>query len=163
MKAVVERKQKTCCFTGHRSIRAERLPILMQKTEQIVRELIANGVIFFCVGGAVGYDTEVAKLLFRLQESEFPQIKVILIYPFDGFTDSWTPMQQEAYWLLYPKYFKVICVAQKAGRAMYLKRDRQLVDCSAFCICYCTRKTGGTAYTVRYAMQKGLRVFHIID
>ena len=38
-----------------------------------------------------------------------------------------------------------------------------MVDSSAVCIAYCTRKTGGTAYTVRYALKKGLQVINLAD
>ena len=54
---------------------------------------------------------------------------------------------------------KVVYVSQEKEGA-FLARDRKLVDESSFCICYCHRMTGGTAYTVRYARQKGVPVFN---
>ena len=42
----------------------------------------------------------------------------------------------------------------------FLKRDRMLMDEASYCICYCHRLTGGTAYTVRYAMSKGIPVYN---
>ena len=59
-----------------------------------------------------------------------------------------------------PQYDKVVCVAQRASREAYLERDRHLVDSSAYCIAYCTRNSGGTAYTVRYAHQQGVPVYN---
>ena len=70
-----------------------------------------------------------------------PQVKIILGLPFKGYQKYWLPGQQE--------------------RAAFLIRDRHLVDESAYCIGYCTRSTGGTAYTLRYAEKQGLKVWNI--
>lgn len=153
-------RQRTCCFTGHREIREEDLPGILEQTEQVVRRLIEKGVVFFGVGGAIGYDTEAAKLLFRLRAIDYPHIKVILVYPFEGFTSRWSDAQRVGYARLLPQYDKTVCVAQRASREAYLERDRHLVDGSAHCIAYCTRNSGGTAYTVRYAHQQGVTVYN---
>ncbi|MDY4966564.1 MAG: SLOG family protein, partial [Dysosmobacter sp.] len=145
-------RQRTCCFTGHRVIPEKDLPGILERTERAVRRLIEHGVVFFGVGGAIGYDTEAAKLLFRLRTTDYPQIKVILVYPFEGFTSRWNDGQRAEYAArLLPQYDKTVCVAQRASREAYLERDRHLVDGSAYCIAYCTRNRGGTAYTLRYA------------
>ena len=39
-----------------------------------------------------------------------------------------------------------------------LQRNRYLVDHSSRLVCYLIRDTGGTAYTVRYALQQGVPV-----
>lgn len=153
-------RQRTCCFTGHREIREEDLPAILKRTEQVVRRLIEKGVAFFGVGGAVGYDTEAAKLLCRLRATDYPHIKVILVYPFEGFTGRWSDAQRAEYARLLPQYDKTVCVAQRASREAYLERDRHLVDSSAYCIAYCTHNSGGTAYTVRYAHQQGVPVYN---
>ena len=41
------------------------------------------------------------------------------------------------------------------------KRNKHLVDNSKYCICYLTKKTGGTAFTVNYAFEKGLVIYNI--
>ena len=43
------------------------------------------------------------------------------------------------------------------------RRNRHLVDHSGTCICYLTRSTGGTAYTVDYARKKGLRIINVAN
>ena len=97
-------RQRTCCFTGHRVIPEKDLPGILKRTEQAVRQLIERGVVFFGVGGAIGYDTEAAKLLFRLRATDYPQIKVILVYPFEGFTSRWSDEQRAEYARLFPQY-----------------------------------------------------------
>ena len=162
MKAV-ELKKKTCCFTGHRDIPIDRTQEIAERTANEIRRLIVNyGVRFFGVGGAIGYDMLAARVLFRLRETEFPNIKVIIVYPFDGFTNRWSPMQKAEHLRLLTKYDKIVCVCDKPSKEAYLARDRHLVDGSAYCIAYCTRDYGGTAYTVRYARQKGVEVRNIV-
>lgn len=155
-------KQKTCCFTGHRLIPTCDVDKVTARTEIKIRELIVNhGVRFFGVGGAIGYDTLAARVLFRLRSTDFPQIKVILVYPFDGFTSRWNGEQQAEYARLLTQYDKVVCVSQRASREAYLERDKHLVDGSSYCIAYCTRNSGGTAYTVRYAREHGVKIYNV--
>lgn len=156
-------RERTCCFTGHRNIPADRLQMVMAGTEAKVRELILRGYRYFGVGGAVGYDTIVAEMLFRLREREYPGIRIILVYPFDGFISRWSDSQQATYARLLPLYNKRVCVCKSASREAYLTRDRHLVDCSSVCVAYCTRQTGGTAYTIRYAAARGVPVFNVGD
>lgn len=156
-------RERTCCFTGHRDIPADRLQMVMTGTEAKVRELISQGYRYFGIGGAMGYDTIVAEMLFRLREREYPEIKIILVYPFDGFISRWSDSQQATYARLLPMYDKRVCVCKSASREAYLARDRHLVDYSSACIAYCTRQTGGAAYTIRYAAARGVPVFNVGD
>ena len=157
-------KEQTCCFTGHRLIPYHEMDSVTARTEMQIRELILhNGVRFFGVGGAIGYDTLAAQILFRLRSTDFPQIKVILVYPFEGFTSRWTDEQRAEYDRLLPQYDKAVCVAQSGSREAYLARDRHLVDGSAYCIAYCTRSSGGTAYTVLYARERGVEVYNVAE
>lgn len=157
-------KECTCCFTGHRALPAERLDAITAGTESKIRELILrHGYRYFGVGGAIGYDTVAAQILFRLRETDFPQIKVILVYPFDGFTNQWSDRQRTNYVRMLTQYDKTVCVARKREAESYLARNRHLVDNSSFCIAFCTQKTGGTAYTVRYAQQKNVSVYNVAD
>lgn len=101
--------------------------------------------------------------MFKLRSKEYPCIKVILVYPFDGYTSRWTQEQKEVYRQLLPFYNKKVCVADRASRGAYLQRNRHLVDHSSYCISYCTRDSGGTAYTVKYAHSKGLTIINTAD
>ena len=159
----MDRRLYTCCFSGHRNIRGADIPDVMNRTEEYIRTLIDKGVTFFAVGGALGYDTLAAELLFRLRSTELPQIKVCLLYPFDGFTNCWNEADRTRYARMLPQYDKVVRVSNKASREAYLLRDRVLVGHSAYCICYCARNTGGTAYTVRYALKQGIKVLNVAE
>jgi len=151
-------KNKTCCFTGHRYIPPESEQRIAKNLERKTRELINVGYLYFGVGGAAGFDTLAAKTLIRLRQNDFPQIKVILVYPFDGFTNRWNDEQKITYSTLLPCYDKVVCVSSAPGKDAYLARNRHLVNWSSYCICYLTKDSGGTAYTVDYARKAGLQI-----
>lgn len=155
-------KDKTCCFTGHRTIRPDDLEMLTRNTRNAVCELIDRGYTCFIVGGAIGYDTLAARILLDLRDTTCPYIRVILAYPFEGYTASWEPVQQDEHKRLLPQFDEAVCVSQQASRGAYLTRNRYMVDHSSVCVSYCFRKSGGTAYTVRYAHEKGVTVVNAI-
>ena len=158
---MADMRGKTCCFTGHRDIGTFEKIKIVRRAETIIRELYSKGVRYFGVGGAIGFDTIMAQLLFKLRQDGMSDIKVILVYPFNGFTSRWTETQQKTYQQLLPQYNKVVCVSEQAGKEAYLARVRHLVDGSSYCVAYCTRDTGGTAYTLRYAEKQGLTIYNI--
>ena len=151
---------KTCCFTGHRNIPLDLVCPLQSAMREKICSLLSEGVIYYGVGGAVGFDSLAAETLFELRLS-YPQIKVILVYPFDGFNARWTAEQRGKYDALLPQYDKRVCVSRIPGREAYLMRNRRLVDQSSHCIAFCERKYGGTAYTVRYAQSNGCQVYNL--
>lgn len=160
----LELKEKTCCFTGHRILPPQEVRKIAADTAKKAVSLIAEkGVRFFGVGGAIGYDSLAAEVLFKLRETRFPEIKIILVCPFPGMTDRWTIEQRTRYDYLFPQYDKVVYLAYKASREAYLARNRHLVDWSSYCICYCSKGCGGTAYTIYYAREHGLEIHNIFD
>lgn len=150
-------KTKTCCLTGHRDLPRILFPLKKRLTDAVC-DCLDAGVCYFGVGGAVGFDTFAAEVLLDLRDTRFPQIRVIVVEPFPGYTARWTLAQCSKRQLLLSRYDKVVCLRNSPGREAYLARDRHLVDASSRCISYCNRSSGGTAYTVRYALRQGLRV-----
>lgn len=150
-------KEQTCCLTGHRELPRDTDELVRRLTDAICGRIEA-GVRHFGVGGAVGFDTLAAEVLLNLRDTLYPQIRVIAVEPFDGFTSRWTDAQRARRQTLLPRYDKRVCLLPRGSREAYLARDRYLVDNSAHCISYCNRTSGGTAYTVRYALRKGLYV-----
>jgi len=156
-------REQTCCFTGHRNVPGKDVDRILDRVETLVRALVKKGVRYFGVGGAIGFDTLVAQHLFYLRDIHHLKIKVILVCPFDGFTNRWHQDQQDRFQEMLSHYDKVIYKEETGSREAYLSRNRHLVDNSAYCIAYCTRNQGGTAYTVRYAMKNGVTVLNTAD
>lgn len=58
---------------------------------------------------------------------------------------------------------KVVYTAQQYTPGCMHRRNRHLVDNSGVCVCYLTKNSGGTAYTVNYAKKQGVNVFNIAE
>lgn len=150
---------KTCCFTGHRIIPpGEECKILIRVRHRLI-PLIQSGVTYFGVGGALGFDTMMADMLLELKK-ENSRMRIIEVLPFEGYRAKWTPEQQLHAKNLDRQMDKIVYVSKEPSRGAYLARDRHLVDGSRYCICYCNKPTGGTAFTVKYALERGLTVYN---
>lgn len=156
-----EKKSKTCCFTGHRIIPPEILPFLIYQLEITLHKLIQKGICYFGAGGALGFDTLAAETVLRLKK-QYPQIRLILVLPCYEQTNRWQPHNVERYKEILLKADKIVYVSKHYTRDCMYQRDRYLVDNSSICISYCTRSTGGSAYTVNYAKKQGLKIIHLV-
>ena len=56
---------------------------------------------------------------------------------------------------------EVTYINQEYVRGCMFKRNRSLVDNSSICVCRLTKSTGGTAYTVKYAIKQGLKIINL--
>ena len=158
----MDKRPFTCCFTGHRILPAGQEEEIWRRVYACLEPLLEEGVRYFGVGGALGFDTLVAEKLLALRES-WPQIRIILVQPFPGYQSRWTPAQQARATAVEARVDKVVVCCQTPSRDAFLARDRHLVDGSAYCIAYCTKTSGGTAYTMRYAEKQGLRIWNVRD
>ena len=77
---MLNRKNRTACFTGHRELPTENLPEISKRLEDTLLTLIEQGYCYFGAGGALGFDTLAAQAVLRLRE-RYPQIRLILVLP----------------------------------------------------------------------------------
>lgn len=150
----------TCCFTGHRNIPKCDEQNILTRVHYLLQPLLQNGVKYFGVGGAVGFDMIVAEYLLDLRDRQGKKIKIISVLPFPDWREKWNKDEIWRQDQIMRRSDKVTFVRDAYCKDVYLIRDRKLVDESGYCISYCNRRTGGTAYTVRYAMKQGLQVFN---
>lgn len=156
----MDKRPFTCCFTGHRNLPIRQEEEVWKRVYARLEPLLEEGVRYFGVGGALGFDTLVAEKLLAQRESR-PQIRIILVQPFQDYQSRWTPAQQARAAAVEARVDKVVVCCQTPSREAFLARDRHLVDGSSCCIAWCTRTNGGTAYTLRYAQKQGLRVWNV--
>ena len=157
---MLDMKSKAACFTGHRTLSEENLPEIAERLENALIALIGQDYCYFSAGGALGFDTLAAQTVLRLRE-RYPQIRLILVQPCRSQTRGWSQADIGIYEEIKRRADKVTYMSENYFRGCMQKRNRHLVDNSSICICYLTKPTGGTAYTVNYARRCSLQILNI--
>lgn len=147
-------KKKTCCFSGHRDISDEEFEKIKEKVYITLEKLIKDGVIYFGSGGELGFDILAAETVLELKE-KYPQIRLIMVYPCRTQTAFWDVKDKIRYEKIKKICDKTVYISEKYDKMCMFRRNRHLVDCSNYIVCYLKRRDGGTAYTVNYASRKG--------
>ena len=103
-----------------------------------------------------------AEYLINLRLHREPQLKIISVLPYPGWreTEDWTDVLRHREDNILRASDKVVYVRPEYEKNVFLLRDRKLVEGSAYCVSYCNRPRTGTAYTVKYALEQGVKVFN---
>ena len=155
-------KDRTACFTGHRDIPASEMVFIKKRLKKELEKLIEKGVIFFGSGGAVGFDTLAALTVLELKKKH-PRIKLIMVLPCKEQDRKWNETDKKIYADILGKADKIVYTSEHYHKACMFVRNRRLVDFSSYCIAYLKEDTGGTAYTVDYALKNRLEVVNIAE
>lgn len=153
-------KNLCVCFSGHRVIPQSVAPVIASRLYDTLKELVGEGFDEFAAGGALGFDTLAAKVVLALKK-EFPNIKLKLILPCLEQTKGWKSSDVSIYEAILKSADEVIYTAQVYSVGCMHQRNRRLVAESSVCVCYLTNERGGTAYTVNYARENGLRIINL--
>lgn len=153
-------RNEICCFSGHRKIPLDQYDIIADRLKKEIIILIDKGVRYFGAGGAWGFDTMAAETVLKLRE-DYPQIKLILVLPCKNQAEKWKPRDVLIYNKIKRRCDKIVYISDNYTEGCMLKRNRHLVDNSDYCVCYLTSSVGGTAYTVRYAEKKKLKIINL--
>ena len=158
-------RQESCCFTGHRPAKLPwryreddpRCQILKHRMEDAVALAYEQGYRHFICGMAMGCDLYFCECVMALREMQ-PDITIEAALPCPSQADTWPAAQKERYWRLVEACdFETMVSAQYTSSCMQ-RRDRYMVDHSSLLIAAFDGSTGGTRYTVEYAMRRGLFV-----
>ena len=151
-------KNYTCCFVGHRKI--NETEELRQKLFETVENLIIeNKVDTFLLGSKSAFNSLCYEIVSRLKE-KYPYIKRIFVraeYPYisEDYKKYLLEFYEDSY---YPE--KVL----GANKAVYVKRNYEMIDNSEFCIfCYDeenapTNRKSGTKIALDYAKRKKCQI-----
>lgn len=146
--------QMTCCFFGHREIKETEE--LKQQLYSVIESLILlENVSKFLFGSKSQFNSLCYEQVTKLKEkyphikriyvrAEFPQIDASYkAYLLESFEDTYFPQR-----------------AKRAGRAVYVERNREMIDHSQFCVVYYhadslpPKRKSGTALALDYAIKK---------
>ncbi len=157
-----EIRRRTACFTGHRELPPDGGE-LEARLDAAIRELYGRGVRYFGAGGARGFDALASERVLALR-GELPELRLILVLPFpeqyrqEG---NWSPEELARYETLLERADKTVILEEGYSAGVYRRRNRYLVDRSAFCVSYLQRRSSGTGGTVRYARSQGLECLNL--
>lgn len=153
-------KNISCCYTGHRDIPQREIPVVYKKVRAETEKLILGGTRHFYTGGAMGFDMLALKAVVELKQ-KYPHIVLHLIIPCADHTKHWNESIKKEFSGLKEYADEVKCLSPFYFGGCMQVRNRYLADHSSVCIAYLNRETGGSAYTVKYAAEKGLTVINI--
>ena len=155
-------KEQTLFFTGHRDVYRTEGSDAFAILRATILSFIERGYKFFVTGGALGFDTMAAECVVTLKK-EHPEIKLVLMLPCKNQTAKWSVWESKKYSDLLRRADETIYVSEEYSRECMLIRDRAMADASSACIAYCNKSRGGTAYTVTYALKKGIAVTNLAN
>ena len=151
---------KKCCFSGHRTLPEKELPNLKIDLDVTLRGLIAEGVCEFFCGGARGFDLLAAENVLYLKKT-YPFLKLHLILPCKEQEEFWSKEDKEQYYSVLALANSVEFLYEKYNNHCMFERNRALTDSADILLCYLTNDSGGTAYTVKLAAKKKMRIIPV--
>ena len=151
---------KTCCFTGHRYISGDKWLDIENKTYKICEELTERGFCNFITGGALGFDTMAALCVLRLRQKH-KNIKLTVAVPCRNQSEKWHDADQKTYNEILKMADEVKVLSEEYTPECMHRRNRFMVDNSGVCVAYMKKVAGGTAYTVRYAVDNDREVIFV--
>lgn len=154
---------RTCCFTGHRDMTLSEKESAAERIKRAVCALVSRGVTNFITGGALGFDTVAAVTVINMKRSEFPEIKLALAIPFRGQPERWRVVDRALYDTIMKAANEVVILSEEYADGCMMKRNRFMVDHSAYCLSYVKKNYGGSYYTEKYARSKGLKVLNLAE
>ena len=146
-----------CAFSGHREVPADAAEQLRRLLREKVSQLASEGVTGFLCGGAMGFDTLAAEAVLT-ERIRIPRLTLTLALPCPEQSDRWPLSARQKYAAILEEADEVIYISDVYTRFCMMQRNRFLVDHSSRLICYLLSDRGGTAATVRYALQQGVPV-----
>ena len=150
-----------CALTGHRNIAHALERGLEQRLLDVIEELALEGIEEFYTGGAQGFDTLAALCVLHLR----PRlgIRLCVCVPFEKQDRRFDSLGKDLYRTILSDADEIIYVSDGYGKNVYHKRNRYMVDRCQVCVAFLEQDSGGTAYTVSYAVRRGKRVINLAD
>lgn len=155
-------KNQTCCFSGHRILPKNKMENILERLNFEIDTLISQGVTDFISGGALGFDQIVASMIIAKKEMGY-NIRLALALPCRNQDKFWSVQQRKLYFDLLSEVDEIIYVSEEYYDGCMDKRNRYMVEKSAYCICALLNLHSGTGNTTKYARQNGLKVINVIE
>lgn len=164
----MEKQLYTAAFSGYRPDKpgypkdSSGVEALRLRLNGELRRAVQRGYHTFYSGAARGFDILAGEEVLQLRK-EFPELHLVCAVPFAGQQEHWAASWQQRYLRLLDAADEVVEVSTRYTRTCYHERNRLMVDRSSLLICLFDGQPGGTAYTVEYAMKRGLEIINLAE
>ena len=153
-------KKHTCCFAGHRILPQSKIEHIIKRLNDEIDNLYHQGVTDFISGGALGFDQIAASLIIAKKEMGY-NIRLIFALPCKNQDRLWSNEQKRLYNNLLAEADEVHYVSEEYHDGCMKKRNRYMVERSAYLICVFQYRKSGTEQTVKYAKKRGAQVINL--
>lgn len=143
----------TASFSGHRRYGGEADAALAA----VVEELYTGGYRVFLSGMAMGFDLAAAEAVLVFRETH-PDVRLVCVVPFEGQERRYPSPQRERYFRVRAAADDTVVVCAGYRPDCYARRNDYLVDRASVLVAWFDGSAGGTRYTFRRAMRRGLRI-----
>lgn len=158
----------TVAFTGYRP---EKMPFFedeeniqyiqfRKQLRKVIESLVNRGYVDFISGVAQGFDTWAAEDVLDLKKKN-KSITLECAIPFPQQADGWKELEQKRRKRIIDHATSHITTGNYPSKANFLKRNRYMVDKADVVVCAYDGQSGGTAYTVDYAIKHDKIVIQI--
>lgn len=146
----IEKKEISCCFTGHRTV-GEDLDVCELKS--VIKRVAQQGYTRFLCGMAVGFDSLCFDVCEELKQ-ELPQITLVACVPCENQDAYFSKSEKVAYRARLKRADEVIVLSPRYFEGCMQVRNRYMVDHSSVLITYLRKEEGGAFYTSTYGEKK---------
>lgn len=161
MNGILSEKSKSLAFTGHRTVPVERQDEIRARLVEAVSLAYKSGITCFYSGMAMGFDLMAAETVLLLK-GKYPDIRLIAVVPFRRQSCRWPSMEKEHYQKIISRADRVIVLSEHYFKGCLPRRNDFMLEHSCGVIAYYDSKPyGGTFYTCREAMKKGMDIVNL--
>ena len=125
-----------------------------------VEAVYYSGVRHFISGMANGGDLYFCEAVLRLRE-EHPEVTLEAAIPFEGQAGKWPEAQRKRYERLVTQCDYLTVISKDYTPECMMRRNRYMVDASAYLIAAYHGAAGGTRATLLYAIRQGLEIIQL--
>lgn len=155
-------------FSGHRP---EKMPFAESMddrnyiafrviTKKVIRRLAERGAEWFISGMAQGFDTWAAEDVLELKLTD-PGIKLDCAIPYPRQASGWSEPYRLRRQRILDKCDQSEVLCPSYSNICFFVRNRYMVDNADVLVCAYDGKSGGTSYTLDYALKSGKVVINI--
>ena len=144
----------TVAFSGHRTYRGE----VAEELRALVGGLYDEGFRRFLCGMAWGFDLAAGEAVAELKQ-RCSDVELVAVVPYEGFRGLFHGKDGEQYYRVLAAADEVVVVSECEPKVAFRMRNDFLAD-NASCVVAWFNGVGrgGTAYTVKRARRRGVRV-----